>query len=80
MTFVHGKCKIQAFLASEASALPPQFILSYSADNPDHPIEPKAFHARVVNDLDALKREKERFRPLPVIKPVDAGMIQRNFL
>jgi hypothetical protein len=49
------------------------------ADNPDQPIELKAFHARVINDLQAIKKEKERFMPLPVIKKVDAGVIQRNF-
>lgn len=34
----------------------------------------------VVNDLTALKKEKENFRSLPINKKVDAAMIQRNFM
>ncbi len=50
------------------------------ADNPDQPIELKAFHAKVINDLAALKKEKQNFKPLPIIKQVDAAIIQRNFI
>ncbi|HMI63691.1 MAG TPA: hypothetical protein VK518_22400 [Puia sp.] len=34
----------------------------------------------MINDLAALKKEKENFKPLPIIKQVDAVIIQRNFL
>lgn len=69
-----------AVTASLISNLSSGEFVGVVADNPDQPIELKAFHARVVNDLSALKKEKESLKPLPVIKHVDAGIIQRNFI
>jgi hypothetical protein len=34
----------------------------------------------VINDLVALKKGKENFKPLPVIMQVDTAVIQRNFI
>jgi len=69
-----------AVTASLISNLSSGEFVGVVADNPDQPIELKAFHARVVNDLAALTKEKKNFKPLPVIKQVDAGIIQRNFI
>ncbi|WP_431213833.1 YWFCY domain-containing protein [Puia sp. P3] len=69
-----------AVTASLISNLSSGEFVGVVADNPDQPIELKAFHAKVVNDLAAITREKKQFVPLPVIKKVDAGTIQRNFL
>lgn len=48
------------------------------ADNPDQPIELKAFHKRVKNDVKALNEEKARYLPLPK-KKVTEQNIQDNF-
>jgi hypothetical protein len=69
-----------AITASLISNLSSGEFVGVIADNPDQPIELKAFHAKVINDLAVLKKEKENFQPLPVIKQVDAAIIQRNFI
>jgi hypothetical protein len=69
-----------AITASLISNLSSGEFVGVVADNPDQPIELKAFHANVVNDLVALKKEKETFKPFPVIKQVDTAVIQRNFI
>lgn len=69
-----------AVTASLISNLSSGEFVGVIADNPDQPIELKAFHGKVINDLAALKKEKENFKPLPIIKKVDAGIVHRNFL
>jgi len=69
-----------AVTASLISNLSSGEFVGVVADNPDQPIELKAFHAKVVNDLQAIGREKKNFLPIPEIKKVDPGIIQRNFL
>jgi hypothetical protein len=49
------------------------------ADNPEQPIEQKAFHARLINDPAALKLEKDTFLPLPTVRKVTPQMIQNNY-
>jgi len=50
------------------------------ADNPDQPIHLKTFHARVINDHEALKKEEEGYKPLPVIRMVTPELIRNNYL
>jgi hypothetical protein len=50
------------------------------ADNPDQPIKLKAFCCKVLNDHDALKKEEEGYKPLPVVRNVTQQMILDNFL
>jgi len=65
------------------SSVPPSTIASLSsgefvgmtADNPDELIELKVFHARIVNDPLALKKEREAYQPLPPVKNVDQTSI-----
>ena len=50
------------------------------ADDPDCKIDLKTFHCSILNDHEALKKEQERFREMPVIRKLDNGMVQRNYL
>ena len=40
----------------------------------------KSFHCQILNDPQALKNEQQNYKPTPVIRKVDNGMIQRNYL
>jgi hypothetical protein len=50
------------------------------ADDPDNKIELKAFHCEIVNDHQALKREQDSYKDIEVIRKLDDGMVQRNYL
>ncbi|TDE52773.1 conjugal transfer protein MobC [Flavobacterium sp. GT3P67] len=70
------------------SAVPPSKISSLSsgefvgmvADDPDCKIELKTFHCEIVNDHDALKKEEDHYKDIPVIRKIDTAMVQRNYL
>lgn len=71
------------------ASIPPSTISTLSsgefvgivADNPDQPIELKAFHCKVINDHEALRKEKQAFRPLPFSeKAVDQNEILFNYM
>jgi hypothetical protein len=69
------------------SSVPPFTIASLSsgefvgmvADNPNELINLKVFHARIVNDPIALKKEKEAYLPPPPVRKVDQAIIQANY-
>jgi len=50
------------------------------ADDPDCKIELKSFHCQILNDHEVLKKEQQNYKSIPVIRKVDAGMIQKKFL
>src|ERR1700744_5186072 len=70
------------------AAVPPSTISALSsgefvgmiADNPDEKIELKTFHCEVINDHEALKKEQENFKEIPVIRKLDNSIVQRNYL
>ncbi len=70
------------------SAVPPSKISGLSsgefvgmvADDPDCKIELKTFHSEIVNDHEALKKEKDDYIDIPVIRKVDNSMVLRNYL
>jgi hypothetical protein len=65
---------------STISTLSSGEFVGITADNPDQPIELKAHHSRIVNDIPALAAEKASFKPLPESeKANDPKEIQRNF-
>jgi hypothetical protein len=69
------------------SAVPPSKISSLSsgefvgmvADNPDEKIDLKTFHCEIINDHDALKKEEENYREIPVLRKIDNAIVQRNY-
>jgi hypothetical protein len=70
------------------AAVPPSRISSLSsgefvgmvADNPDCKIELKAFHSEIINNHDALKKEIESYKEIPLVRKLDAAIIQRNYM
>lgn len=70
------------------SAIPPSKIASLSsgefvgmmADDPDQKIDLKVFHAQILNDHDAIKKEEEGYSPIPSVRRVSASEIQQNYL
>jgi hypothetical protein len=56
---------------STISSLSSGEFVGMVADNPDDIIELKTFHAFIVNDHEALKKEKEAYLPLPSIRKID---------
>jgi type IV secretory pathway TraG/TraD family ATPase VirD4 len=69
-------------------ALPPSKIASLSsgefvgmmADDPNHPMDLKSFHAKINMDHAALKKEQDKFQPIPAIRKIDKATIQRDYL
>lgn len=50
------------------------------ADDPDNKIDLKAYHCEIINDHEALKKEQDGYRDIAVIRKLDSGMVQRNYL
>ena len=65
---------------SKISALSSGEFVGMVADDPDNKIELKAFHCEIVNDHQALKREQDSYKDIEVIRKLDDGMVQRNYL
>ncbi|GAA4910569.1 conjugal transfer protein MobC [Mucilaginibacter defluvii] len=66
--------------ASRIAALSSGEFVGMVADNPEEKIELKAFHSEIVNDHAALKQEIDGYLPLPEVRKVSAGIIERNYL
>ncbi len=71
------------------ASIPPSTISTLSsgefvgimADNPDQPIELKAIHCKVINDHEALRKEKLSFHPTPFSKKAkDQNEILFNYM
>ena len=70
------------------AAIPPSKISTLSsgefvgmvADDPDCRIELKAFHCEILNDHQALKKEQDSYKDIEIIRKLDNGMVQRNYL
>ncbi len=70
------------------AAIPPSKIASLSsgefvgmvADDPDQKIALKVFHAEILNDHAALKKEEESYQPIPAVRKVSTEEVQQNYL
>lgn len=65
---------------SKISALSSGEFVGMVADDPDNKIDLKAFHCEIINDHEALKKEQDSYRDIEVIRKLDSGMVQRNYL
>jgi len=45
------------------------------ADNPDEIIRLKTFHSSIVQNHAAIKKEKEKFSPIPVVRKIESNMV-----
>ncbi len=69
-------------------SVPPSTISSLSsgefvgvvADNPDQPIKYKAFHNRINNDHAAIKKEKENYKGLPLVRKKSKEEMYKDFM
>ncbi len=69
-------------------AIPPSKIAALSsgefvgmvADDPENRITLKTFHAEILNDHAALRREADNYKPIPLVRQVSLAEIQRNYL
>ena len=68
-----------AIPASKIAALSSGEFVGMVADNPDQKISLKMFHAEIVNDHAAIKKEEEAYQPLPPIRKVTEEEIQENY-
>lgn len=69
----------QAVPASTISALSSGEFVGMVADTPDQKIALKAFHAEIINDHEALKREEESYRPIPKVREITQEEVEENY-
>jgi hypothetical protein len=69
-----------AILPATLSNLSSGEFVGIVADEPETPIEWKGFHAQIINNARALRREKEDWQPLPRINNLSEADIQANYL
>ena len=50
------------------------------ADDPDNKIELKTFHCSILNDHESLKKEQAGYKSIPVVRTINASIIQKNYL
>jgi len=69
------------------SAIPPSKIASLSSgefvgtvsDDPDQKIELKVFHAEILNDHAAIRKEEDAYKPIPAIRTITQYEIMENY-
>jgi type IV secretory pathway TraG/TraD family ATPase VirD4 len=78
--FTRSKQLDLAVPVSRIASLSSGEFVGMVADNPDQPIELKAFCCKVLNDHDVLKKEEDGYKALPEVRKVTQQMILDNFL
>ncbi|HXB43938.1 MAG TPA: hypothetical protein VNV85_07765, partial [Puia sp.] len=68
-----------AIPASKISSLSSGEFVGLVADEPNRKIELKTFHCSIVNDHEALLKEQQGYKPIPVIRQITNAMIQKNY-
>ena len=68
-----------AIPASKIAGLSSGEFVGMIADDPDTKIKLKTFHCEIINDREALKREEENYKELPLISNVTQQMIMENY-
>jgi len=66
--------------SSKISSLSSGEFVGMVADNPDCKIDLKTFHCEIINDHDALAKEENAYKEIPIIRTVDGIMVQQNYL
>lgn len=69
------------------AAIPPSKIASLSsgefvgmvADDPDQKIRLKIFHNEILNNHDDIRREEEKYKPIPTVREITQQEIQDNY-
>jgi len=66
-------------LPSTIATLSSGEFLGIVADDPKTPIELKAFHARIINDHEALERERDRMMLVPFVSDLSQDSVLKQF-
>lgn len=69
------------------AAIPPSKIAALSsgefvgtvADDPDQKIDLKVFHAEILNNHEAIRKEEEKYQQIPAIRKISHYEIQQNY-
>ncbi|MFW0739911.1 hypothetical protein [Flavobacterium sp. T12S277] len=69
-----------AIPVSKISSLSSGEFVGMVADDPDCKIKLKIFHSEIINDHQALKKEQDNYKDIPIIRKVDNTMVKRNYL
>lgn len=69
----------QSVPASTISSLSSGEFVGIVADLPEKPIVIKAFHAFVINDHAAIRKEKKNYLPTPIVRQVTSTTVPDNF-
>ncbi|WP_057938857.1 conjugal transfer protein MobC [Algoriphagus resistens] len=69
----------QAVPASTISALSSGEFVGMVADTPEQKITLKAFHAEIINDHIALKREEESYKDIPKVREITQEEVEENY-
>jgi hypothetical protein len=69
-----------AIPASKIASLSSGQFVGMVADDPDNKIALKVFHNEIQNDHEALRKEEQGFKPMPIIKEVTTEHIEENYL
>lgn len=69
-----------AIPASKIAGLSSGEFVGMVSDDPDCKIDLKISYGEILNDHDALKKEQDSYKQLSVIRQVDNGMIQQNYM
>lgn len=65
---------------SKISALSSDEFVGMAADDPDNKIDLKSLYCEIINAHEALKKEQDNYKNIEVIRKLDNGMVQRNYL
>jgi hypothetical protein len=76
----HSRQLDSAVPASKIATLSSGEFVGMVADDPGQKIELKTFHAAILNDHNALKREQDNYKDIPVVREVTQAMIQQTYL
>lgn len=69
-----------AIPASKIASLSSGQFVGMVADDPNNKIDLKVFHNEIQNDHEALRKEEQAYKPIPVIKNITAEEIEENYL
>lgn len=76
----HSKQLDAAIPPSKISSLSSGEFVGMVADDPDNKIELKTFHSSILNDHEALKKEQQAYKPIPVVRRINLSIVQKNYL
>jgi len=68
-----------AIPASKIAALSSGEFVGMVADDPGQKIDLKAFHGAILNDHEALKKEQDQYKRVPVVRQVTPAIVQLNY-